>query len=59
MGTYRNAFFWAAVIIGVEMASAWGAIAEDTTRTLLIVLPVAGWMAVSGGSGCARPKAAR
>jgi hypothetical protein len=59
MNTCLNALLWAAVIMGVAAAGAWGAIDEDTTRTLLIVLPVAGWMAVSGRSGCVRRKAAQ
>jgi hypothetical protein len=59
MNTCLNALLWAAVIMGVAAAGTWGEIDEDTTRTLLIVLPVAGWMAVSRRSGCVRRKAAQ
>ena len=48
---YRNALCWAAVIIGVAVAGMFELIDEASTSTLLIALPVAGWMAVSG-QGC-------
>lgn len=48
-----NALCWAGAIMGVAVAGVFGAIDEASTTTLLIVLPVAGWMAVSG-RGCGR-----
>ena len=52
MNAYRNALCWAAAIVGVAVAGIYGAIDEDSMTTLLIALPVAGWMAVSGRSCC-------
>ena len=52
MTTYRNALCWAAAILGVAVAGIYGAIDEDSMTTLLIALPVAGWMAVSGRGSC-------
>ena len=51
MNTYRSPLCWAAAIIGVAVAGIFGVIDEDSTTTLLIALPVAGWMAVNG-RGC-------
>ena len=53
MSTYRNALCWAAAILGVAVAGIFGVIDEASTTTLLIALPVAGWMAVSGRGSCA------
>ena len=48
MASISKALCWAAAILGVAVAGAYGFIGESSTTTLLIVLPVAGWMAVSG-----------
>ena len=52
MTLYRNALCWAAAILGVGVAGMTGVIDEDSMTTLLIVLPVAGWMAVRGHGSC-------
>ena len=52
MATYRNALCWAAAIVGVAVAGIYGVIDEDSMTTLLIALPVAGWLAVSGRGSC-------
>jgi len=52
MTMYRNALCWAAAILGVALAGIYGVIDEDSMTTLLIALPVAGWMAVSGRGSC-------
>ena len=49
---YRNALCWAAATFGVAVAGIYGVIDEDSMTTLLIALPVAGWMAVSGRGSC-------
>ena len=51
MHIYLKALCWAAAIIGVAVAGALGVIDEHSTTTLLIALPIAGWMAISG-RGC-------
>jgi len=53
-----NALCWAAGILGVAAAGMAGAIDQASTTTLLIALPVAGWMAVSGRGSCALRKGA-
>ncbi len=58
MQTYRNAACWAAAIIGVAIASVFEVIDEASATTLLIALPVAGWMAVSGRGQCFRRRSA-
>ena len=52
MTGYRNALCWAAAILGVGLAGMFEVIDEASTTTLLIALPVAGWMAVSGRGYC-------
>ncbi len=52
MNVYRNALCWAAAIIGVALAGMFGLIDEASTTTLLVALPVAGWMAVTWRSSC-------
>lgn len=52
MTAYRNALCWATAIFGVAVAGRYGVIDEASTTTLLIALPVAGWMAVSGRGSC-------
>jgi hypothetical protein len=49
---YRNALCWAAAILGVAVAGVFEVIDEASMTTLLIALPVAGWMAVSGRGCC-------
>lgn len=48
MSTSTSALGWAGAILAVAAAGMLGAIDEDSMTTLLIALPVAGWMAVSG-----------
>ena len=50
MKTYTSALCWAGAIIGVAVAGMLEVIDEDSTTTLLIALPVAAWMALSGRS---------
>jgi hypothetical protein len=52
MSTYRNAWCWAAAILAVAVAGMYGVIDEASMTTLLIALPFAGWMAVSGRGSC-------
>ena len=52
MTMYRNALCWAVAIMGVALAGMFEVIDEDSMTTLLIALPVAGWMAVSGRGSC-------
>jgi hypothetical protein len=52
MTTYRIALCWAAAIVGVALAGMFEVIDEASMTTLLIALPVAGWMAVSGRGPC-------
>lgn len=43
-----SALCWAGAILGVAFAGVFEVIDESSTTTLLIALPVAGWMAVRG-----------
>jgi len=52
MTGYRNALCWAAAIMGVALAGMFEVIDQASMTTLLIALPVAGWMAVSGRGYC-------
>ena len=52
MKMYRNALCWAGAILGVAVAGIYGVIDEDSMTTLLVALPVAGWLAVSGRGSC-------
>ena len=52
MTKMQSALCWAAAILGVAVAGAFGVIDEASTTTLLIVLPIAGWMALSGRGSC-------
>jgi len=52
MAGYRNALCWAAAIVGVALASMFELIDKASATTLLIALPVVGWMAVSGRLYC-------
>jgi len=53
MTKYRSALGWAIVIFGVALAGRFGVIDHAATTTLLIALPVAGWIAISGRGSCA------
>jgi hypothetical protein len=48
MTTYRNPLCWAAAIVGVAFAGMFEVIDEASMTTLLIALPVSGWMAING-----------
>ena len=52
MRGYRSALCWAGAILAVAAAGMSGVIDQASTTTLLIALPVAGWMAVSGRGSC-------
>jgi hypothetical protein len=52
MTGYRNALCWAGAIIGVGLAGMFGIIDASSTTTLLVALPVAGWMALNGRGSC-------
>ena len=52
MPTYFKAWCWAAAIIGVALAGVFGLIDEASTTSLLVALPVAGWMALRGRGAC-------
>ena len=52
MTAYRNALCWAAATLGVAVAGVFELIDQASMTTLLVALPVAGWMAVSGRGYC-------
>ncbi len=52
MTLYRNALCWAAAIVAVAVAGTCGVIDEASMTTLLIALPFAAWMAISGRGSC-------
>ena len=52
MASISKALCWAAAILGVAVAGAYGFIGESSTTTLLIVLPVVAWQALSGRMYC-------
>lgn len=52
MTPISKALCWAAAILGVAAAGAFGVIDQASTITLLTVLPVAGWMALGGRGSC-------
>jgi hypothetical protein len=52
MPGYRNALCWAGAMLAVAGAGMVGVIDQASTTTLLIALPIAGWMAVSGRGSC-------
>ena len=58
MTRYRSALCWAGAIFGVALAGMFEVIDKASTTTLLIALPVAGWMAVSGRGSCPLGKGA-
>jgi hypothetical protein len=51
MNEYRKALCWAAAMVGVAVAGALGIIDEASMTSLLVALPVAGWLAL-GRSRC-------
>jgi hypothetical protein len=52
MTRLRHAICWATVIIAIAVAARMGAIDRGSATTLLTVLPIAAWMALSGRSSC-------
>jgi len=54
MSIYAKALFWALSILAVALLGQAGAIAEDTTSTLLIVLPALAFVTLRSRSCCAR-----
>lgn len=52
MTMYRSPLCWGGAIIGVALAGMAGVIDQASTTTLLIALPVAAWMALSGRGSC-------
>lgn len=52
MNMYRNALCWAIAIFGVAFAGMFEIIDKASTTTLLVALPVAAWMALSGRGSC-------
>ena len=52
MTGYRNALCWATAIMGVALAGMFEVIDKASMTTLVIALPVAGWMAISGRGYC-------
>ncbi|HLV08050.1 MAG TPA: hypothetical protein VKY80_10295 [Croceibacterium sp.] len=52
MHVYVKSACWAAVILGTAVAGEVGLVDQDATTTLLIALPVAAWMAISGRGCC-------
>jgi len=55
MSTYAKALLWGLVILAVAILGQAGVIAEDTTRTLLIVLPALAFVTLRSRSCCAFP----
>jgi hypothetical protein len=52
MTRYRNALCWAAAILGVAVAGIFEVIDKASMTTLLVVLPVIAWQALSGRLYC-------
>ena len=52
MRTYTSPLCWAAAILAVAVAGMFEVIDEASMTTLLVALPVAGWMAVTGRGSC-------
>ena len=52
MRTYTMPLCWAGAILGVAAAGVAGVIDEQSMTTLLVALPVAAWMALSGRGSC-------
>ena len=47
-----RALIWAAVILGLAVASAYGFVGHDVAQTLLIVLPLIAWLSITDRKGC-------
>jgi hypothetical protein len=52
MNVYLKASCWAAATLGVAVAGVFEVIDQASMTTLLVVLPISGWMAVSGRGCC-------
>jgi hypothetical protein len=52
MNGYLKASCWAAVSLVVAVAGMFDIIDQASMTTLLVALPIAGWMAVSGRGCC-------
>ena len=52
MSTITKAIIWAAAIIIFAVVAAVGLVANDTARTMLIILPVLAWATISGQRSC-------
>jgi hypothetical protein len=55
---YRNALCWAGATMAVALAGMFEVIDQASMTTLLIALPIAGWMAVSERGSCPLRKGA-
>lgn len=53
MNNIIKALGWAALIMAVSVAGRAGLLAEDMTRTMILVLPVLAVLTLSGNRGCA------
>lgn len=47
-----KALVWAAIILGLAVATILDFVSGDLAQTLLIVLPLVAWMNISGQAGC-------
>lgn len=52
MNRYLQALCWAFALILAAVASRFGVMDRGSQTTLLIVLPLAAWMALTGRSTC-------
>ena len=52
MRRVNKALCWGAVIIVTALASRFGVMDKGSATTLLIVLPIAAWMALTGRACC-------
>ena len=52
MTRINKALCWGTVIIVTALASRFGVIDNGSATTLLIVLPIASWMALTGRACC-------
>jgi hypothetical protein len=43
---------WAAAFLFVAVGNASGLIADDSARTMFIVLPLLAWLSISGSGNC-------
>jgi len=54
MNMKLHALCWAAAIVGVGAAGAFGLIDKQMAQTLTITLPALAWMAITGRVSCGR-----